>query len=89
MSTENKSTENTKAANVIAKQFEKLPEPDKANLLQNNVGRLVDHGKANFNFEKDSATNYYVKLSDGNKNEKIVWGVDLERAIAEKGARGQ
>lgn len=86
MSTETNAPNPTNTAKA-AMQFEKLPDPDRANLLQNNVGRLVEHGKANYNFGKDSAPNYYVKLSDDNKNEKVVWGVDLERAVAKSGSR--
>lgn len=87
MATETQSVDSSKNEIAAVKKFEKLPESDRANLLQNNVGRIVEHGKANYNFEKDTTPNYYVKLSDGNKNEKIVWGVDLERAVAEKGSR--
>lgn len=45
------------------------------------VGVLLEHGKANFNFDKDEKENYYVKYRDDRGLDQITWGVDLERAL--------
>lgn len=47
------------------------------------VGKLIEHGPANFNFDPNEKLNYYVKLQDNKGNEKVIWGVDLPRAFAE------
>lgn len=47
------------------------------------AGVLLEHGKANYNFDKDEKPNYYVKYRNDKGEEKTVWGVDLERAIRE------
>lgn len=45
-------------------------------------GHLLDHGAAKFNHDQNENNSYYVKLAT-NYGEKTVWGVDLNRAIAE------
>jgi hypothetical protein len=45
-------------------------------------GKLVEHGQANYNFDKDEKPNYYVKLAEANGRERIYWGVGLEKAMA-------
>jgi len=51
------------------------------------IGTLLEHGKANFNFDKDEKPNYYVKYRDDQGAEKIAWGVGLQNAIKESGAK--
>jgi hypothetical protein len=52
------------------------------------VGKLVDHGSAPYDFKKDNEQNYYVKLQTA-QGEKVVWGVDFQRALNEStAARG-
>lgn len=44
------------------------------------AGRLVDHGTANYQFDRHAGLSYFVKLEtpDG---EQTLWGKDLERAL--------
>lgn len=45
------------------------------------VGRLVDHGRANYNHDKDEKPSYYVVLETQN-GQRTIWGKDLERSMA-------
>jgi hypothetical protein len=47
------------------------------------TGVVLEHGQANFNFDKDESRSYFVKIRDDNGAEQIQWGLDLERAILE------
>jgi hypothetical protein len=51
------------------------------------AGVLLEHGKANYKFDKDEKPNYYVKFRDDKNEERMVWGLDLERAVAESKAK--
>jgi len=44
------------------------------------VGRLTDHGRANYQFRADQDASYYVKLLTS-RGSKTLWGKDLERAL--------
>lgn len=55
-------------------------------LPQPGAYRLLDHGSAPYQFNKDEAKSYFVKMLNHNGEEKTVWGVDLERALTESGA---
>lgn len=44
------------------------------------VGRLQEHGKANYQFRTQEAESYFVKLLT-QKGERVLWGKDLQRAI--------
>jgi hypothetical protein len=44
------------------------------------VGRLQEHGKANYQFRTQEAESYFVKLLS-QRGERVLWGKDLERAI--------
>jgi hypothetical protein len=46
------------------------------------IGRLQDHGPANYQFRAREDPSYYVRLLTA-KGERILWGKDLERAITE------
>jgi hypothetical protein len=46
------------------------------------IGRLNDHGPANYQFRAKEDPSYYVKLLTS-RGERILWGRDLERAVAE------
>lgn len=48
------------------------------------VGKILEHGAAPFENNKNNELSYYVKLQT-DAGEKTVWGVDLQRAI-DKGA---
>ena len=46
------------------------------------VGRLTEHGRANYQFRADQEASYYVKLLTS-RGGKTIWGKDLERALRE------
>jgi hypothetical protein len=46
------------------------------------IGRMTDHGRANYQFRSNDDPSYYVKLLT-TRGEKTLWGKDLERAIQE------
>lgn len=46
------------------------------------IGRMTDHGRANYQFRSNEDASYYVKLLTS-RGEKTLWGKDLERAIRE------
>ena len=51
--------------------------------FQNNrvyVGAVLEHGSAPYEFDKDKERSYFVRL-DTAQGEKVVWGVDLKRAV--------
>lgn len=45
-------------------------------------GKLLEHGSANYDFDKKNDKSYYVKLETA-AGTKTHWGVDLERAMTE------
>jgi hypothetical protein len=45
------------------------------------VGRLTEHGRANYQFRTDENASYYVKLLMS-RGAKTLWGKDLERALS-------
>jgi hypothetical protein len=44
------------------------------------IGRLTEHGRANYQFRSDENASYYLKLLTS-RGAKTVWGKDLERAL--------
>jgi hypothetical protein len=44
------------------------------------VGRLLEHGRANYQFRRDEAPSYFIKLLT-QRGERLLWGKDLERAL--------
>lgn len=44
------------------------------------VGRLKEHGRANYQFRASQDASYYLKLLTS-RGEKTLWGKDLERAL--------
>jgi len=47
---------------------------------------LVAHGGAKYLNDKSNKMSYFVTTQNASGTEKTVWGVDLERAVAESGA---
>nr|AIA85376.1 CAZy families GH23 protein [uncultured Pseudomonas sp.] len=47
---------------------------------------MVEHGVAPFEYNPENRESYYVTLERGGERH-TVWGVDLERAIAEAGSQ--
>src|ERR1700753_935303 len=45
------------------------------------IGRLTEHGVANYQFRVDENASYYVKLLTS-RGPKTLWGKDLERALS-------
>ena len=45
------------------------------------VGRLLEHGRANYEFRADQDLSYYLKILT-NRGEKVLWGKGLERALS-------
>lgn len=50
-------------------------------------GTLIEHGAAPFDFDESNNPNYFVKYKDDEGQERITWGLDLERAIAKSQAK--
>ena len=44
------------------------------------MGRLTEHGRANYQFRTDENASYYLKLLTS-RGAKTLWGKDLERAL--------
>jgi hypothetical protein len=51
------------------------PAPDRVQ-----AGRLIDHGAANYQFDRHAGLSYFVKLETP-EGERTLWGKDLERAL--------
>lgn len=49
-------------------------------------GRLVEHGEAAFEFDEKNKSSYFVQIDNG-QGPKTVWGVDLQRAVQDSGAK--
>jgi putative DNA primase/helicase len=45
------------------------------------VGRLLEHGAANYEFRGDQDPSYYLKILT-NRGERLLWGKGLERALS-------
>lgn len=50
------------------------------------VGRLQEHGRANYQFRRDLDPSYYVRLLTS-RGERVLWGKDLERALSAAATR--
>ncbi|WCA60500.1 Ti-type conjugative transfer relaxase TraA [Agrobacterium tumefaciens] len=46
-----------------------------------NAGRLVDHGAAPYEHNRQARENYFVTLENDKGEQRTVWGVDLKRAM--------
>lgn len=51
------------------------------------AGTIVDHGKAPYVHNPNNQDSYYVTLENADRQQSTTWGVDLERAIHESGAK--
>ena len=52
---------------------------------RNAAGVVLEHGPAPYRNAPNAALNYFVKLAT-DKGERVVWGLDLQRAMADGGA---
>jgi hypothetical protein len=50
------------------------------------TGRLVDHGRANYQHNPKEPVSYYVRV-ETTRGDREIWGVDLERAFRESLSR--
>ena len=50
------------------------------------AGKVVEHGKAPYEHNKDNRESYYVTLENADGEKSTTWGVDLERAMEESKA---
>ena len=50
-------------------------------------GTLVDHGPETFNFDPHEAMSYFVEIRTTEGKVERLWGLDLERALAEAKSR--
>jgi len=50
------------------------------------TGRLVDHGRANYQHNPNEPLSYYVRI-ETDRGDREIWGVDLERAFRESLSR--
>lgn len=46
---------------------------------------LVAHGSAPYQHDPENASSYYATLQNANGRERTVWGVDIQRSLAEAG----
>ncbi|MFM0651980.1 LPD7 domain-containing protein [Paraburkholderia sediminicola] len=53
---------------------------------QRYMGELVEHGGAPYQHNPARSDSYYVVYRDTGGADHVVWGVDLDRAVAESGA---
>lgn len=50
------------------------------------AGKLVDHGAAPYENNPTNSGSYFATLENDKGEQRTVWGVDIQRAIAESGA---
>jgi hypothetical protein len=50
------------------------------------VGRLQEHGRARYPFSRGDDLSYYLKILTS-RGERVLWGKDLERAVARSATR--
>lgn len=48
-------------------------------------GTIVSHGKDHFQFDPKESSSYYIELAKKDGTSKHIWGVDLDRALAQSG----
>ena len=68
------------------KEMEKAFQAEIKASSRDDFAELVDFGKAPFEHVKGNRKSYFVTLRDGNGEDRTLWGVDLERAVANSGA---
>lgn len=51
------------------------------------IGKLVDHGQANYENDPNEKMSYFATMTDATGKEHTLWGVDIERALADSRMR--
>jgi putative DNA primase/helicase len=59
----------------------------RAQKTASDIGTLLDHGSAPFEFNDKKSRSYFVKIQQPDGNEKFIWGIDIPRAITESGVK--
>lgn len=72
---------------LAGKVVGQISRPGKEPPVDRLSGDLVDHGPAPFEFDQNNPTNYFAKLKNSDGKERLVWGVDLGRALKERDAK--
>ena len=62
-------------------------EPQASEPVNRLAGKVVEHGKAPYEHNKDNRESYYVTLENADGEKSTTWGVDLGRAMDESGAK--
>ncbi|MDN0096658.1 LPD7 domain-containing protein [Yersinia rohdei] len=75
---------NGQKSESAASTADKSPTAEKVNKL---AGKLVEHGAAPYEHNKDNKDNYYVTLENADGKQSTTWGIDLQRAMAETNAQ--
>lgn len=79
---------NDKAAPAASRANAQTSEPVSANDAgPQPTGRLVKHGEAPYEFNKDNKTSYYLTVQTPRGENRTYWGVDFPRALEESGAQ--
>lgn len=74
-------TSKVRQQTVAPKPREATNQGEKINRL---AGTVVDHGKAPYEHNPENRESYYVTLENSDGEKSTTWGVDLERAMAER-----
>ncbi|EGX9545931.1 hypothetical protein JHH44_004291 [Salmonella enterica] len=82
--TDNAPKTNGQKSESAASTADKSPTAEKVNKL---AGKLVEHGAAPYEHNKDNKDNYYVTLENADGKQSTTWGIDLQRAMAETDAQ--
>jgi len=57
-----------------------LPRLNKEERAHGMTGKVIEHGAANFNFQKNESASYFVHI-ETEKGPRTIWGKDLERVV--------
>lgn len=68
-------------------QFESRHQRTEGYIMESKVnGKLLDHGAAPYDFNKENKDSYFIKIQQSNGKEKTVWGAGLQTAITKSSA---
>jgi hypothetical protein len=83
---ETKSDTGRETGRAMERETERNPGGEQEPDVNRYTGELVEYGSAPYQHNPARSDSYYVVYRDGAGADHAVWGVDLERAIAESGA---
>lgn len=68
-------------------QFESRHQRTEGYIMESKVnGKLLDHGAAPYDFNKENKDSYFITIQQSNGKEKTVWGAGLQTAITKSSA---